>query len=808
MAAKIKPQLNDELDFKLLLHIVIKRLKIILPIFLIFFIISFLYLRYTQPIYQANAVIQLNNENQANKVLSPSNSYYYKDDLSEKLEQLKSTKFLKRALNKLPLEISYFVEGNVLNNEIYINSPFLVDADVINNSLYGKKIFVDCSTQGVFSISYSLNGQNYNHDLKADSKYSIEGMDISLSYNKNLVKDNKINASQLKDTYFFMINNPDNIHNIYIPNIRIGILSEVSNTVKIMVEDRNARRASDIANAIAEEYQVYDVEKKAESDNSVLDFIDQQLELVYENLFDSERDLDSFRRVNNIDTTNLRPLPTIYSQITKYEDAVINLEFEEMLLSRFEKDLAKEDIDTYELFAIISGSEFQGSISALLISLQESLIQKEKLLYNVTESSGQIESINYQIKVQKRLLFDAIVSFKQNVSKRKAEMQKKLNQYEASANPGEKGYNAMEYTRLERLYSINEQFYNQLIEKKTEYAIRKAGYVSQNVILETAITPSSPIYPNKKILFIGAILAAFIISIIIIVVSYLFYNNVTSINDIKRYTDISILGIVPKYNLTVPMSQLIVDKKPKSLIAESLRLIRANLQFIDSSEGPKILSITSTISLEGKTFIAINLSGIIAFSNKKVLLVDFDMRKPKIHYGFGVDNKKGTSTILSGRDSIEDCINHSAIGNLDFITAGPVPPNPSELILSKRMDEVMEEMKKKYDYVVIDNPPIGLVADAMRTLQIADYPIYIMKANHSKRMFIQNVERLYSESNIKKISCILNAVDHTISSYASSYNRYSFGYGYSQAYGGYYDSDEQEKEKNKWWNIFKRRTNK
>ena len=120
MAAKIKPQLNDELDFKLLLHIVRKRLKIILPIFLIFFIISFLYLRYTQPIYQANTVIQLNNENQASKVLSPSNSYYYKDDLSEKLEQLKSTKFLKRALNKLPLEVSYFVEGNVLNNELYI----------------------------------------------------------------------------------------------------------------------------------------------------------------------------------------------------------------------------------------------------------------------------------------------------------------------------------------------------------------------------------------------------------------------------------------------------------------------------------------------------------------------------------------------------------------------------------------------------------------------------------------------------------------------------------------------------------------
>lgn len=807
MAAKKISQLNDELDFKLLVHIVVKNLRFIIPLFFFALIFSFLFLRYTQPLYEASTVIQLNNENQASKVFTTSNSYY-SDDLSEKVEQLKSTQFLKRALGNLPLGVSYFVEGNVLDFELYKNSPFIVSAELNDDFLYGKQIALRHKELDLFSISYNYNSVSYEFDVEVGKRQKMPGMSIVVDYNDFVNKDNIESIFESKEKLFFIINNPETIYNKYIANIRIGVHNEASNTVKVVVEDYNAQRAMDIANVIAEEYKIYDVEKKAVSANNVLDFIDEQLSVVYENLFVSERKLDSFKRKNNIDSSITKPVPTIYSQISKYEEAVVNLEFEEMLLSRFQQDLNQEDIDTYELFAIISGSEFQGSISDLLNSLQETLIKKEQLLYNVTESSGQIEAINYQIEVQKKLLFEAVVNFKKNVSQRKVEMLRKLNQYEAQLIPDSKDYNSMEYSRLERIYSINEKFYNQLIEKKTEYSITKAGYVSQNIILETAYIPSAPIFPSKKLIILGSLMVAFLISLIILVLNYLFYNSITSVNDIKKYSDISILGIVPKYKLKIPVSQLVVDSRPKSLVAESLRAIRTNLQFVNNEEGSKIISITSTISGEGKTFIAINLAGVIAFSNKKVLLIDFDMRKPKIHLGFGSDNRKGTSTILSNRDSIEDCIKNSSMPNLDFITAGPVPPNPSELMLTKEMTSFIEEVKTKYDYVIIDNPPIGLVADAMKTIQLSDYPIYVMKANYSKRMFIQNVERLYHENNLKNISCVLNAVDSNLSSYASGKGRHSFGYGYSQAYGGYYDTDEEEFElaNRKWYkNIFKKK---
>ena len=201
------------------------------------------------------------------------------------------------------------------------------------------------------------------------------------------------------------------------------------------------------------------------------------------------------------------------------------------------------------------------------------------------------------------------------------------------------------------------------------------------------------------------------------------------------------------------------------------------------------MAITSTISGEGKTFVALNMAGIIAFSEKKVVILDLDMRKPKIHVGFGVPNDKGMSTILIGRNTIDECIYKSSLNNLDFITAGPVPPNPSELIISSRMVEILDQLKERYDVVVADNPPIGLVTDGIRIIKLADYPIYVFRENYSKRNFVQNVRKLVSDNNITNLNIVLNAVDIKKSGYGYS-GVYDYDYGYGYGYGfGYYDED-------------------
>ena len=156
---------------------------------------------------------------------------------------------------------------------------------------------------------------------------------------------------------------------------------------------------------------------------------------------------------------------------------------------------------------------------------------------------------------------------------------------------------------------------------------------------------------------------------------------------------------------------------------------------------------------------AINLAGVISFSDKRVVIIDLDMRKPKIHLGFSVENVRGVSTILIGKDDAESCINKSNLKNLHFITAGPIPPNPSELILSPKMNELIEYLKARYDVIIIDTPPVGIVTDGVKIIQHADYPIYILRALYSKRMFIQNLNKLIEESKINKLSVVLNGVE-------------------------------------------------
>jgi tyrosine-protein kinase Etk/Wzc len=778
--------LNDELDIKLFLYIAKK--NILFPVaFVIFALLgSYLYLRYTQPVYQTSAILQLNTENQASRILPTAS--LYDDDIAKQIELLRSSVFLKRSLSKLPLEISYFTKGTVLNNELYRNSPFQAEVKVKNPRIYGIPIYVDFPAEGKVLLTYTING-NPQQKIEQNLGTSISSADFDLEMevlNYRAIAEQQSIFS--RNSYFFIINNPDHIASKYAPSIKINVLNAAAKTILVSSTGTNAQKASDIANTIVEEFTIYDLEKKAESANNILVFIDKQLDLVFDKLTESELELDDFKRKNKIDDTALKPFSSIQGLIGEFEAQIINLQLERNIFDEIEYSLTREhDIDIYMLISILAGSEFHGSISGQLRALQELLLERERLLYQVTPTSRQIEAINYKIAIQKRIITESITTLKNNLEKRSKDLEARIESYERLQRDRISSYNIIEFSRLQRIHGINERFYNQLVEKKAEYSISKAGYVSQSTILQRSSTPGKAIWPISRNIYISGLLAAIFLGFGIILLQYLFYNQIPSLHDILKYTHVPVLGVIPKYKSEIPANHLLVQKKPKSLISESLRSIRTNLQFIDNEPGSKLVAVTSTVSGEGKTFFAMNLAGILAFSNKKAIVIDLDMRKPKIHLGFDVENRKGVSTILSGIDQVSDCIRSSKVDNLDFITAGPVPPNPSELILTPRMDQMIEYLKSVYDYVIIDNPPVGIVTDGMKSIMMADYPVYLFKANYSRRIFIQNVNRLFSESSIRKLSIVLNAVDAEYSSYG--YDK-GYAYGYYGGYGyGYYEEE-------------------
>lgn len=761
---------------------------------------AYLYLRYTPPVFESSSTIQIQSSNQASKILNVNTSDFEADNtLAEGVELLRSKVFFKRVIEKLHLDVRYFSEGTFKNNELYTNSPFSVDYKLNNKNLQGTKIYIDFTGISKGTIHYTLGGKNNTQSFIPNTWCKFPDADFMVRITNFQEMENQLNNVK-KNSLYFILNSADNLVNEHYNNLDVKILNESAKTIQIGYKDFNPAKAADIVTKMTEEFKTFDIERKGESSKSVLEFIDSQLDVVYDRLKISENSLQEFKKTNDVGQ-NKDLTTTNATRLNGLEDQIISLELEESVLDKISHTISNsKSIDTYSLLAMISGTEAEGAISNSIDELHKLLVQKEEMLYEATPSSEAIKAIDFQIDIQKRLLKEGIVSIKNNITLKKEELKSKTQEFESRFK--ELPEDEVEYARLQRLFSINEKYYTLLLEKKTEYSISKAGFVSQNEVLEKAEPASTPASPNRKVTFIVFFLAAILLSLLLVLFQYLSHNEINSLNEITKHThaSITILGIVPKCSQEIPVSQLLVNKNPKSLVAESFRSIRSNLQFISNSPGAKVIALTSTISGEGKTFVAINLAGIIAFSGKKVVILDLDMRKPKIHVGFSADNSIGMSTLLIGKNQLNEAIHHSNMENLDFITAGPIPPNPSELIISNKMQDILTELKKIYEIIIIDNPPVGLVSDGISMIQQADYPIYIFRADYSKRSFIQNVDRLFNENNIKKLSVILNGVDIERKNYGYNYG-YGYGYGYGAGYGYYEDGVKSSREKK---SFFKR----
>jgi tyrosine-protein kinase Etk/Wzc len=784
----ITERLNNSFDIGIIVFLFNKSKLIILAFFVLAFSLAFLYLRYSQPIYESKAVLQIIDAHKTEAILKLNSMDNNENAIAEAIEQIKSKEFLKRVVEKLDISVNYFSEGTFKNNELYHSSPYLLKINPKSTVNYKEQIYVELNgslTGGILKIGTQTVKFELNNWLRtADFDINIfANPKLSSDQIKNLLKDNK--------AFYFTVSDIDDVTANLQAKLEVKLINEMAKTIGIKVKDVNSIKSTDIVNAVIDEYLNYDVDRKNESSSKILSFINEQLRTVYNDLKATEHDLQKFKKDNKFTDKDI----VLNSELMRYssiEDQLIKVDMEEKIIAEIQKNISQnQGIDIYELISMISGTEYENMIKDITHNIQKLLLEKENLLWQATVKNPNTKQIDYQLENQKKLLIESLDAVRLKYKTKYKSLLEKSSDFKnkLSQNPDDE----IEFTRLNRLYSISEKYYTLLLEKKTEFSISKAGNVSKNIILERAQGVGAKVSPNRKNSLLIAFLTSLLLSLGLVFVRYIFHDKIYTLGDITKYSkgEVSLLGIIPRYPNNIPVSQLIVDKNPKALISEAFRTIRTNLGFIDNTPGPKIISITSTISGEGKTFVAINIAGILAFTGKKVVIIDLDMRKPKIHKGFGVNNNIGMSTILTDVTTVDECFNDSPMENLKFITAGPSPPNPSELILNKRLDEVIEYLKSMFDYVVIDNAPIGLVTDGIATIQKANYPIYVFRAGYSKKMFTQILDKLKNESNIKDLAVVLNDVDISRKIYSYNYG-YGYGYGYGGGYGGGYYSDSDE----------------
>jgi tyrosine-protein kinase Etk/Wzc len=786
---ELSEKFSGNVDIGIIVFLLNKSKFLILSFFFLSLSIAFLYLRYTTPVYVSRAILQINDSEQE-QIIKFSNIDNTNNAISEAIEQIRSKVFLKRVVEKLDFSVSYFSEGTFKSYELYQSSPYIVKINLHNNNLYNQKIKVELNnnlSNGILKIGTKTYNFNVNTWLKTND------FDVNIFINPKIDINQAKRVISENNVLYFIVSNLDDVTAKLQSQLEVKLINDLAKTIQLKVSDVNSAKSTDIVNAIIEEFLTFDVERKSESSSNIISFINNQLNLVYNDLKATESNLQKFKKDKNISESD-QLYATQLMRVSSIEDQMLKVEMEENIINEIQANINKnKSLDVYSLVSLISGTEYENLIKEITQSIQKLLIDKENLLFQVTPNSENIKLINYQIENQKKLLIQSLDAVRLKYKSKYKNLLEKSTTYQSKLNKNPE--DEVEFSRLNRLYSISEKYYTLLLERKTEFSISKAGYVSKNVILEKALGFGAKVSPNKKNAIIIALLVSFLFSIGLIFVRYIFHNKIYSLSDITKFSsgNVNFLGIIPSYRNEIPTSQLIVYENPKSQISEAFRNIRSNLFLIDVTEVSKIISITSSISGEGKTFVVINLAAILAFTGKKVIILDLDLRVPKIHNGFGETNAIGMSTILTGITGVDECIKNSPMTNLQFITSGPIPPNPSELILSDKLVEVITHLKKTYNYIVIDNAPVGMVTDGLVAMQMSDYPIYVFRAGYSKKIFTQNIDKLKNENNIKKLSVVLNDVDTTKKIYGYSYG-YSYGYGYGYGYGqGYgYDSDNKK----------------
>ena len=758
----------DSIEFIRILYIIKKSVWWIVLFFLLAIGLVYLYMRYTKPIYKSTSLLKLEMVETSND-FGLNNKLGNENNLFGEIEFIQSQIILKEVINTLnDLHISYYNVGTVNDEERFENSPFKVlFAEGKEKEIIDKVIYIKLINRN--SFEYWINDENEKVIANYDSKIQLDNAEFWIE--RTAFYNSKIEG----ETFYFTINSYGKLRRYLTKNLSAIAVNRNANTIEIAFTDHNKRKAAAIVSTVDTVYLKKTVEQKQLENLRSIQYIDAQLSLTKLSLDSSEALIENFLLRNNITSVDqkqnkvLETLEKIREEKTKIQEELTSLRAINNAVQKNNSDIV-DDIYAFEI-------KNEG-LNKLLNTYEEALIEFDKIKKTNKPSTivyqniaNEIESITTKLNLRIKKQFENLNAKLVHFDRKLIELNKELTVFPELRST---------YNRLISDYSSYERLYTSLREKKIEYGIAKAGITPNFQILTEASESNVPIFPKRfQVIAIGFAIAT-AISVLFLFVRYLLYNTIISLKELEKLTSIPIVGTIPNHKHKNPFSTLVVHEAPKSPLSESLRSIRTNLDFFGiEKQTTKVICFTSTISGEGKTFMSVNLAGILAMSDFKVVVLDLDMRKPKIHKAFLTENIQGMSELLIGKTVLKNCIRNSELENLDFITSGNIPPNPSELIMRDEFDELIEELSKDYHFIFIDSPPAGLVTDAHILMKKCDVPIYVIKAGYSSRSVTKRINRLYQANQYPNFSLALNSVQHQ-ESYKSGYGGYGYGYGYYQ----------------------------
>lgn len=723
------------------------------------------------------------------------------DKVQTIITSLKSRSHNEIVVDKLQYYIKYLKQGEYFFKDAYGEVPFYVEIDKNKGQLFSRLIKIKFISPTQYQLSVDF-GEETSASLIQYSDISIKPINVSGGEFKKTFKINEnVDLPFLKmkliikpeafdfanQEYFIRFDDFNQTVSDY-RSIDVIADAKATSVVRLQLEGPNKYRLVEYLNTTVEVLRSVQLESKNLFANNTISFIDSTLEEMEGQIKDAENELREFRRGKNVfELEGESGSGLLSTKLSSYdvEKDVINrkIAYYNLLKNYLEKttDYSKLPAPTV---AGIDDPNVIANVSKL-ISLSA---ERANLAYSI-KNKKMFSDFDVEMESIKKVLLENIASSKSALALNLSLINKNIAKAEGEASLLPE--NKQEHIKITRKYNLKDKIYSTFLEKRSEAEIVKAANISDIKFLDPAKDIGGGLKgPKTSINYILAAFIGLLVPLLIVFIIVLLDNNINTLEDIQKMTNIPIIGVIGKKNTK---NNLSVFEKSKSPLAESFRAVRSSLQFMykkqKQKDGAKILMLTSSVSGEGKTYCSINLATVFALSDKKTVIVGLDLRKPRIFGDFNINNITGVVNYLIGQKTIDEVIQKTHIPYLDVIPSGPIPPNPSELLMGESMYEMIEELKTKYDYIVLDTPPVGLVSDALELAQFCDATIYVTRQGFTKKGMLSVVNEKHKRGELHNISILFNGFSNSV--------KYGYGYAYGYGYGvygeGYHDENIEPK---------------
>lgn len=734
---------------------------------------SNLYLKHTMQVYRTTATIMVHERDERALV---DNSDLLQGlglpggmkNIQNQIMLIKSRALTERTLNELSYEVEYYFK--TIRNQLPIYPEVPIKVITENTSTLPKDV--------EFSLTFLVNGR-YRIESKSEIfpflKEAAFGENIEVAGGSFSVESR--DEAWLKNNFdqklYFKIHSRRRLTNAYANRLAVELVSREGSVLRISLEGTNRAKDVDFINKHIEGFQTISLDKKNAEAQRRIQFIDNQLVGISDSLMLTENKLQQFRSSNRVMDLSAQG-QSIIGQVTLLENERARLSLEANYYDYLADYLSKDATGEVPIIPVTMGITDPG-LTRLVEELAGLLGQQS--VRGAGEMNPLQRNLELKIRTTKDALKETLNGLRRANGLARSENQQQINR--ANSQAAALPVTERQLLGIERKFELNNELYTFLLETRAEQEMQKASNRADSEVIDPADERFSIlISPKKAIVSLVAIFLGFALPMLVIIMRILF-NNKLKDDDIRRITDYPIVGNIPHNS---DKNNTVVFDNPASSVAEAFRLLRSKMQFFTKDAKAPVILITSTLPGDGKTFAAINLASVCSLLGKKTILIGFDLRKPRIYQDFGLENEKGVSTWLIGKDTIQDIIQKTKYENFSVITAGPIPPNPSELTALERTQELLKHLKEKFDYILIDSSPIGIVSDTYYLASMSDACLVVVRPGKTiKDAFISTLNEI-SSAGIKGVSLVINDIQSD-----------SKHYGYGERYG--YTSDKERSTK-------------